>query len=97
MNAKARKALETIRDCVHRKRYRVLPHFIQRMDERGFFWPDILAILDRPGSVLYDGFDQFERPKWLVSGKTPDSVSCELVCVIDADERGRRTVFITIY
>lgn len=97
MDAKARKALDTIRDCVAAKRYLVLPHFVQRMDERAFFWPDVLAVLDRPGSVRDDGRDRYGRPKWIIAGNTPDGVALEMVCAIDADQRGRLTVFITIY
>ncbi|MDO8629041.1 MAG: DUF4258 domain-containing protein [Phycisphaerales bacterium] len=97
MDAKARKALDVIRGCVAAKRYIVLPHFVQRMDERAFFWPDVLAVLDRPGGVRDDGRDRYGRPKWIVGGETPDGVALELVCAIDADERGRLTVFTTIY
>lgn len=97
MDAKARKALDTIRDCVAAERYSVLPHFRQRLTERGFFWPDVLAVLDQPGSVKNDGRDRYRRPKWIVAGDTPDGVALEMVCVIDTDERGRMTVFITIY
>jgi hypothetical protein len=97
MDAKARKALDTIRDCVTAKRYKVTQHFTQRMDERAFFWPDALAVLDRPGKVRDDGRDRYGRPKWIVAGKTTDGMALEMVCAIDADERGRLTVFITIY
>lgn len=97
MDAKARKAHRTIRDCVAAKRYVVLPHFVQRMDERAFFWADVLAVLDRPGGVRNDGLDRYRRPKWIVAGETPDGIALELVCAIDTDERGRLTVFITIY
>jgi hypothetical protein len=97
MDAKARKALETIRGSVAAKRYTVSQHFAQRMDERAFFWPDVLAVLDRPGKVRDDGRDRFGRPKWIIAGNTPDGIALELVCAIDTDERGRLTVFITIY
>ena len=97
MDVAARKALALIRRCVARGRYRLLPHFTERMDERGLFWPDVLAVLDRPGGVRDDGRDRYGRPKWIIVGETPDGVALELVCAIDADERGRLTVFITIY
>jgi len=97
MDAKARKALETIRDSVAAKRYTVSQHFTQRMDERAFFWADVLAVLDRPGKVRDDGRDKWGRPKWKISGNTPDGVALEMVCAIETDERGRSTVFITLY
>lgn len=97
MDAKARKALNVIRDCVAAKRYIVSEHFTQRMDERGFFWPDVLAVLDQPGKVRDDGHDRYGLPKWIIAGDTPDGVALAMVCAIETDERGRSTVFITIY
>ncbi|MCH7884413.1 MAG: DUF4258 domain-containing protein [Planctomycetes bacterium] len=97
MDAKARKALGVIQECVAAKRYIVLPHFVQRMDRRGFFWADVLAVIDSPGDVRHDGRDRFDRPKWIVSGETIDGLGVELVCTIDRDDRGNLTVFITIY
>lgn len=97
MNADARRALSIIRRCVVKGRYAVLPHFTKRMDERGFFWADVLAVTDSPSSVRDDGRDRYGRPKWIVAGKTADDLEIELVCAIDTDDRGRLTVFITIY
>ena len=97
MDAKARRALSIIRECVDAKRYVVSRHFTKRMDERMYFWPDVLAVLDKPGDVRSDGRDRFDRPKWIVVGKTIDDLPVELVCVLDTDDRGRVTVFITIY
>lgn len=97
MDAKARQALSVIRCCVAAKRFIVLPHFLKRMDQRGFFWPDVLAVLDRPDNVRRSGRDRFDRPKWIVTGVTVDGLSIEMVCVLDTDERGDATVFITIY
>lgn len=97
MDAKARKALAVIQDCVERDRFLVLPHFTQRMDERGFFWPDVLAVIDAPDDVRSDGVDEYDRPKWIVSGKAIHDIEVELVCVMDTDDDGRVTVFITIY
>ncbi len=97
MDAKARKALETIRHSVAAKRYTVSQHFTHRMDERAFFWPDVLAVLDRPGKVRDEGRDRYGRPKWIIAGNTPDGVALEMVCAIETDERGRSTVFITLY
>jgi len=97
MDAKARRALTIIRDCVADDRYVVLPHFAQRMDERGFFWGDVLAVLDSPTAVRDDGRDRYGRPKWIVAGATADDLDIEMVCAIDTDDRGRLTGFITVY
>lgn len=97
MDAKARRALGVIQKCVAAKRYVVLPHFVQRMDRRGFFWADLLAVIHDPCNVRSDGCDRFDRPKWIVGGDTIDGLAVELVCAIDRDDRGNVTVFITIY
>jgi len=97
MDAKGRKALETIQRCVEADRFVILPHFTKRLDERGFFWPDVQAVVDAPANVRSGGRDEFDRPKWLVSGNTPDEIEIEFLCVLDTDDRGRVTVFITIY
>ena len=97
MDAKARRALNVIRKCVEGERFRLLPHFRQRLAERGFFWPDVLAVIDSPADVRFDGRDEFDRPKWIIGGKADYGLPMELVCVIDTDDHGRFTVFITIY
>ncbi len=97
MDAKARRTLGVIQDCVTAKRYVVLPHFVHRMDRRGFFWADVLAVINDPSDVRFDGRDRFDRPKWIVSGGTIDGLTVELVCAIDRDDRGNVTVFITVY
>ena len=97
MNAKARTAWHTIRGCVNAKRYMVTTYFVERMHQRGFFWPDVLSVLDEPTGVHDDGRDEWDRPKWIVAGKGVDELPVELVCALDSDDRGRVTVFITIY
>ncbi len=97
MDAEARKALRTIRRCVAAGRYRLLPHFTERMDKRGLFWPDVLAVLDEPADVRDGGADRFDRPKWIVGGKTSDGLTVEIVCVLDVDENGDIALFITAY
>lgn len=67
------------------------------MDERGLFWPDVLAILDAPTDVRDGGPEQWGRAKWIVAGQSAGGDTLELVCVLDTDERGNLTVFITIY
>lgn len=101
MDAPARKALSAIQRCVDARRYRLTPHFLERLHERGYFWPDVLAVLDRPGDVRNGGRDRDDRPRWIVSGRTADAVKLELVCTLYADPTGRRergqAVFVTIY
>ncbi len=97
MDSKARKAWSVIRRCVEQGRYRVLEHFAQRMDQRGMFWPDVLAVVDDPAEVRPGGPEEFGRPKWIINGTAADGLEVEIVCVLDHDERGRLTVFITIY
>lgn len=97
MDAKARKALRIIRRCVADGRYRVLPHFTERMDRRGLFWSDIVAVLDDPSDVRDGGPETLGRPKWIIAGTAADGLAIEFVCVLDTDERGRLTLFITAY
>lgn len=97
MDRRASRALMTIRACIAARRYIVLRHFIDRMDQRGLVWPDILAVVDTPGRVRDGGKDRFGRPKWILSGTAADGEPIEFVAALDHDERGRVTVFITIY
>lgn len=97
MDRRASRALLTIRACVSAGRYRVLRHFVERMDRRGLVWADVLAVLDEPGAVRDGGRDRFDRPKWLVSGTAADGEPIEFVAAMDVDECGRVTVFITLY
>jgi hypothetical protein len=97
VNAEAREALAQIQQCIASDRYMTLTHFMRRMDERGLCWPDIQAVIDDPTDVRDGGLDDFDRPKWLVSGEAADGLRIEIVCVLDVDERGVLTVLITIY
>lgn len=97
MDKTARKALRTIRACVEDGRYTVLTHFLERMDQRGLVWPDVQAVLDDPEAVQDGGQDRLGRPKWMIVGTAADGLELEIVCVLDQDERGELTVFITIY
>jgi len=54
-------------------------------------------VIDSPADVRFAGRDEFDRPKWIIGGKADYGLPMELVCVIDTDDRGRFTVFITIY
>lgn len=97
MDANARRALTIIRRCVANRRYRLLPHFTQRMDVRGLYWPDVLAVLDDPADVRPGGPEKFGRPKWIVAGTSAADDALELVCVLDRDARGNVTLFVTMY
>ena len=97
MDARELKAVRAIQQCVHASRYRLTPHFIQRMHQRGLFWPDVQAALDDPETVRCQGLDRFGRPKWVVAGRDFDGWLIEVVCVLDSDEKGNHTVFITLY
>ncbi|NOT02638.1 MAG: DUF4258 domain-containing protein [Phycisphaerales bacterium] len=97
MDAKARRARDVIRDCVFDGRYLVLPHFRQRLAERGLVWPDVMAVIDEPTAVRGDGRDAWDRPRWIVHGTAADGLPVEIVCVLDTDDLGRLTVFVTLY
>ncbi|MEW6250589.1 MAG: DUF4258 domain-containing protein [Planctomycetota bacterium] len=97
MDARARQALRIIRRCMAQRRFGVLPHFRKRMARRGLFWTDVQAVLDDPSDVRSGGRDRFFRPKWLVAGVAADGEDIVLVCVLDVDEHGDLTVYITIY
>lgn len=97
MNAGSRQVLQTIHDCIQAGRYRLLAHFVRRMDERGLFWPDILAVLDSATTVEDDKQDAYGRDKWKVCGRTTDQLELEIVCVLDRDDSGNLVVFITAY
>jgi hypothetical protein len=97
MEPAARQALLLIRRCLHAGRYGVLPHFTERMDLRGLFWPDVQSVLDAPSSVQDGGIDKYGRPKWIVSGRATDGLALSIVCALDVDDRGHTTVFITAY
>lgn len=97
MDAKGRRALSIIRACLDAERYLVLPHFVDRMGERGLVWPDVQAVIDDPTDVRSGGQDRWRRAKWLVRGKAADGLDIGIVCVLDTDDDGNVTVFITIY
>lgn len=97
MSPDARSALRTIQECVEDERYLLSLHFIERMDERGLFWPAVLSVLEAPDEVRPDGVDEHDRPKWIISGEVFEGLGVELVCALDQDSSGRLTVFITIY
>jgi hypothetical protein len=97
MDPTAKKALSMIRRCLAAGRYKLLEHFSQQMDKRGLFWLDALAIIDHPADVRDGGPKKWGRPKWIIAGQSAPSDNLELACVLDTDERGNLTLFITIY
>jgi hypothetical protein len=97
MDASAKTALRTIRECVHEGRVSLLAHFRRRMDQRGLFWPDVQAVVDSARHVHDGGLDAFGRPKWCLAGETTDGLELEIVCALDRDKDGRLIVLITVY
>jgi hypothetical protein len=97
MDAKAREVLAVIQQCLATDRFSVLPHFLDRLALRGLAWADVLAVIDDPTGVRSSGLDVHRRPKWVVAGIAADGLKIEIVCVLDVDEHGDQTVFITIY
>lgn len=97
MNADATNALRTIHRCIAMERLIVTEHFSKRLDERGLFWTDVLAALDRPARVAADGYDHAGRSRWIIRGRTTDAAVMGLVCAIGRDDAGELTVFITAF
>lgn len=97
MDAPNRQALSIIRRCVARGRVILLSHFRDQLALRNWMWVDVLAVLDAPSDVRDGGEEEWGRPKWIVSGETADGLDIELVCVLDHDDHGNVTVFVTIY
>ena len=75
----------------------MLEHFIQRMGSRGLFWPDVQSVIHSPKAVEDMTLDRYGRPKWCVRGHATDGLELGIVCVLDRDEQGNLTVFITAY
>ena len=97
MDPEAREALAVIQHCLASGRFRVLGHFLHRMDERGLFWPDIQAVVATPSDIEGDGEDKYGRPRWVLSGSSTDGLKLTVVCVLDIDEQGEVAVFITVH
>jgi hypothetical protein len=67
------------------------------MDQRGFFWPDIRAVADKPILIRDGGIDEHGRQKWIVRGKATEGSEFEIVCAMDHDDDGEFLVLITAY
>jgi hypothetical protein len=76
-------------------RYALTFHFAARLEERGFYWPDVQRVLDAPQKVRFAGADRFGRPKWIVRGEAATGDLIEVVCAIEPGEA--EVEFITIY
>jgi len=72
-------------------------HFRRRLAERGLLWIDALSVFDRPTELRGDGFDDWGRERWIVSGDAVTGDALSLVCAIGRNAAGELTVFVTIY
>lgn len=91
----SRKAIRLIRKCLETDQFSTTEHFAHRMEQRGLFWPDVQAVIDKPDDVRSQGMDDYNRPKWIISGQAADGGEVEIICAVETDESG--TVFITLY
>jgi hypothetical protein len=95
VTAEARRAIAVVRRGVAAEQYALTVHFSQRMQQRGLFWADVEAVVGKPKDVRSQGLDDYDRPKWIISGKAASGGGIEIVCAIEVDDSG--TVFITLY
>ena len=95
MTPESRKAITLIRECIELDRYSLTVHFLHRMEQRGLFWPDVQAVIDKPAEVRSQGMDDYSRPKWIVRGESALGGEVQIVCAIEIDET--ETEFITLY
>jgi len=93
---KAADALELIRRCVDDDELLVITgHFYLRMEQRGLFWTDVLAVIEEPDAMRTDGHDEHRRERWFITATAPDELPVELLCAIDSTDP--LTVLVTIY
>lgn len=92
-----KRALAVISRCISTGRVIVLEHFVRRLDKRGLFWSDVLAVLSTPTRIRPDGFDDWGRERWIIRGRSADLGDVEIVCVLGTNERGEVTVFVTLF
>jgi len=95
VTAEARRTLAVILECLDSDRYALTVHFSQRMEQRGLYWADVLAVIDDPDEVRSQGMDYFNRPKWIIAGEAAAGDEIEIVCAVEFDETD--TEFITLY
>ena len=95
VTSEARRALAVVRECIATDRYALATHFMQRMEQRGLFWPDVQAVIDDPQEVRSEGMDSDDRPKWIICGDATTGDEIGIVCAIEIDQT--QTEFITLY
>jgi hypothetical protein len=86
-----------VQTCIEQRRYRMTRHFQDRLEERKFFWGDVLAVIDKPTYVRENGVDDRGRDKWIFGGTSLDRIDLEIVIVIHQDETGNLSILVTIY
>ncbi len=95
-SVESRRAKKIIQTCIARRQYRVTRHFAERLEQRIFFWGDVLAVIDDPTDVREDGLDDFWprkmdfRRQWRANGT-------EIEIVIDQDGDGNLSILVTLY
>lgn len=89
-------ALTHVQHAVEAENHFVRDHFYDRMNLRGMFWPDVLAVVESPAGVRTDGADEYGRSRWFFKGMTTAQSEVELLCVFEGDGTGSVT-FWTIY
>ena len=65
------------------------------MEQRGLFWPDVVAVIEEPAGIRSQGRDRFGRSKWVISGEAATGDEIEIVCALELDQT--ETEFITLY
>jgi hypothetical protein len=95
VTTKVRRAIAVIRHCIEKDHYALSIHFSRRMRQRGLFWPDVQAVIDRSADVRSQGADKYNRPKWIIRGDAAFGGDIEIVCAIEIDESEME--FITLY
>jgi hypothetical protein len=90
------RASSHVRKELDAENYVVRPHFYDRMNLRGMFWPDVLSIVEKPSAVRTDGVDQYGRERWYFRGMTTARAEVELLCVFENDGTDS-VIFWTIY
>jgi hypothetical protein len=65
------------------------------MQQRGLFWPDIVAVIDDPEDIHSPGLDDYNRPKWIIRGNAGVGDDIEIVCAIELDESGAEFIRFT--
>jgi hypothetical protein len=90
-------AIKVICKCLDAGQFLPTEHFDQRMEERGLFWWDIVAVIEQPNKIENDGYDTWGRNRWLVSGDTPDNLPIKIVCALEERDDGGFVVLITIH